>query len=118
MTDVAEGLRQPLQPWLVRQARAMLALAAGGLDEAGKLIHGALAIGEQVNPVMAIPVIARPVRSGSFRERGGTRRVGRRSSGMTSKGSTCRVLGPAIWSAGCCWPALSQAIGSLAAARG
>ena len=53
---VADELRQPAHLWDVAGARAMLALAAGRLREADELVEQARAIGERVQPEMAVPV--------------------------------------------------------------
>jgi tetratricopeptide (TPR) repeat protein len=54
-TSVAVALRQPAQLWLVRSCEAMLALAAGRLDEADGLITQAFELGERALPEVAIP---------------------------------------------------------------
>jgi DNA-binding SARP family transcriptional activator len=54
-TSVALALRQPAQLWLVRASEAMLALAAGRLDEADGLITQAFELGERALPEVAIP---------------------------------------------------------------
>jgi hypothetical protein len=53
---MADELRQPTQLWEVCAARAMLALAAGRLCDADKLVHDALSLGERAQPAEAIPV--------------------------------------------------------------
>jgi predicted ATPase/DNA-binding SARP family transcriptional activator len=53
--EIAEQLRQPAQLWQVMAARAMLALADGRFDDAEKLAHQALALGERSIAVFAIP---------------------------------------------------------------
>jgi DNA-binding SARP family transcriptional activator len=52
----AELLGQPARMWEVAGVRAMLALAAGRLDEAEQLVPQALALGERALPEGAIPV--------------------------------------------------------------
>jgi tetratricopeptide (TPR) repeat protein len=53
---LADELRQPAQLWDVCSGRAMLALAAGRLDEAEELVEQALALGERAVPEGAIPI--------------------------------------------------------------
>jgi tetratricopeptide (TPR) repeat protein len=53
---IARELRQPVQLWQARGVQAMLALAAGRLDEAEQLIPEALALGEHAHPAAVIPV--------------------------------------------------------------
>ncbi len=53
---IAHELRQPAQLWLVCGAQAMLALAAGRLDEGEELVPQALALGERAQPAAAIAV--------------------------------------------------------------
>jgi DNA-binding SARP family transcriptional activator/tetratricopeptide (TPR) repeat protein len=53
--EIAEQLRQPAQLWQVTGARAMFALAQGRFDEAEKLAHQALALGERSIAVFALP---------------------------------------------------------------
>jgi DNA-binding SARP family transcriptional activator len=53
---IARDLRQAAHLWEVRGIEAMLALAAGRLDEAEEIAAQALAVGERAQPVMAIPV--------------------------------------------------------------
>ena len=55
-SSIAHELRQPAHLWEVCGMRAMLALAAGRLDEAEELIPQALALGERAQSGMAIPV--------------------------------------------------------------
>ena len=55
-SQISNELRQPAQLWQVASIRAMLALAAGQLTEAEKLVPQALALGERAQPGMAIPV--------------------------------------------------------------
>ena len=52
---IVADLRQPAQLWQAAASRAMLALAAGRLDEAEELIERSLALGESVHPDVAIP---------------------------------------------------------------
>jgi DNA-binding SARP family transcriptional activator/tetratricopeptide (TPR) repeat protein len=52
---IATHLRQPAQLWQLTAAQAMLALANGRFDEAEKLAHEALALGERSIAVFAIP---------------------------------------------------------------
>jgi DNA-binding SARP family transcriptional activator/tetratricopeptide (TPR) repeat protein len=54
-TRIAEQLHQPAQLWQVTAAQAMLALADGRFDEAEKMAHRALALGETSIEVFAIP---------------------------------------------------------------
>ena len=54
-TSVAVALQQPAQLWLLRSGEAMMALAAGRLDEADVLIPAAFELGERVLPEVAIP---------------------------------------------------------------
>jgi DNA-binding SARP family transcriptional activator len=53
---IADELHQPAHHWDVLGAQGMLALAAGRLDEAERLIEDARAMGERVQPEMAMPV--------------------------------------------------------------
>jgi DNA-binding SARP family transcriptional activator len=53
---IAHELRQPAQLWQARGEQAMVALAAGRLAEAERLIPDALALGEHVHPAAVIPV--------------------------------------------------------------
>jgi DNA-binding SARP family transcriptional activator len=55
MSGIADELRQPAQLWLACAVRAMLALAAGRLTEAGALVPQALALGERAVAEIAIP---------------------------------------------------------------
>jgi DNA-binding SARP family transcriptional activator len=52
---IADELRQPTQLWEVCAARALLALAAGRLDDAEDLIDQALELGGRAQPEEAIP---------------------------------------------------------------
>jgi DNA-binding SARP family transcriptional activator len=53
---IAHELRQPAHLWQVGGVQAMLALAAGRLDEADELARQAFALGERAQPTAAIPV--------------------------------------------------------------
>ena len=53
---IADELKQPAHLWDVGGAKAMLALAAGRLDEAEELVERTYAIGERAEPEMAMPV--------------------------------------------------------------
>lgn len=53
---ISEELRQPAPLWEVRSAQAMLALAAGRLEEAEELVRESFALGERAEPEGAIPV--------------------------------------------------------------
>jgi DNA-binding SARP family transcriptional activator len=55
---LAHELGQPAQLWQYGASRALLALAAGELDEAEDLVPRALALGERAQPTAAIPVHA------------------------------------------------------------
>ncbi len=55
-TRLAEELRQPAQLWGVWAAQAMLALAAGTINEADELVGKAFEFGKLAQPEMAIPV--------------------------------------------------------------
>jgi DNA-binding SARP family transcriptional activator len=52
---IATELRQPDRLWEICTARAMLALAAGRLNEAEELVAQAFALGERALPAAAIP---------------------------------------------------------------
>jgi hypothetical protein len=54
-TTAADELRQPVQLWQVCAARAMLAIAAGSLAEAGVITEQARALGERAQRGIAIP---------------------------------------------------------------
>jgi DNA-binding SARP family transcriptional activator len=56
MSRLADELRQPAQLWMAVSAKAMLAVAAGRLAEAEKLVTQALALGERAQPKFAINV--------------------------------------------------------------
>jgi DNA-binding SARP family transcriptional activator/tetratricopeptide (TPR) repeat protein len=53
---IAQELRMPAQLWQVCGIQAMLALAAGRLNDADQLIPRALALGERAQPTAVIPV--------------------------------------------------------------
>jgi eukaryotic-like serine/threonine-protein kinase len=53
---IADELRQPAHLWDVRGAQAMVALAAGALDDAATLMEEARVMGERVQPDIAMPV--------------------------------------------------------------
>jgi DNA-binding SARP family transcriptional activator len=55
-SGISEELRQPAQRWQAGGWRAMLALAAGRLSEAGELMDEAFALGQHVLPGIAVPV--------------------------------------------------------------
>ena len=55
-SHIAHDLRMPAQRWQIGGVEAMLALAAGRLDEAEKLVQQAFALGEHTQPTAAIPV--------------------------------------------------------------
>ena len=54
-TRHAQALKQPVQLWQTCASHAMVALAAGNLDQAEQLLNEALALGEHSQPEMAIP---------------------------------------------------------------
>ena len=56
MTRLADELRQPVQSWHVLAVRALQALTEGRLGEADELVAAAGALGERVQPDLAIPV--------------------------------------------------------------
>jgi DNA-binding SARP family transcriptional activator/tetratricopeptide (TPR) repeat protein len=53
---IAQELKMPVQLWQACGIQAMLALAAGKLDDAAQLIPRALALGERAQPTAVIPV--------------------------------------------------------------
>ena len=55
-TAIAQALRQPAHLWDVGGGRAMLAVASGPLDEADAIVEQVRALGERVQPEMALPV--------------------------------------------------------------
>ena len=57
-SQIARELRMPAQVWQTSGTEAMLAIAAGRLDEAEELVARALELGERAQPTAAIPVHA------------------------------------------------------------
>jgi DNA-binding SARP family transcriptional activator len=55
-TAVAHALRQPAHLWDVGGGRAMLAIATGPFDEAEAIVDHTRALGERVQPELAMPV--------------------------------------------------------------